>query len=144
MKQVSLPLYNGPPRIVGDCDGQPGVCLVMRCRENLTLQVTRAGSIRIPGSGVCLPVRVTSDGVGPVSRAVRALCSNDDDPVTEAVLARVERLMARYGSTCWRDVQRVLGPEPTLEQLAEVWEVTNQAVSLWEHGARERVREELG
>lgn len=137
-KQVRLPLYNAPPRIVGDCDGAPGACLVFSCAENVTLRVTRAGSIHVPGTHLYLPLHATSDRT--VAPEVRALYATEDDPLTDAVCERVDWLVGQYGSTCWRDVRRALGVNATQEAIGRVWCVSSQAVSLWECEAREAIK----
>lgn len=139
--QVRLPLYNAPPRIVGDCDGPPGVCLVFSCPENVTLRVTKAGSIHVPGTRVYLPLHATNKRT--IAPEVRALYATDDDPITDAVVERVEWLERRYGSTCWRDVSRVLGVQAYQRECGEVWRVDQRSVSRWECATREAIRDAI-
>jgi hypothetical protein len=75
------------PRTVGDCRG-PGICPVFRCRFNIALHVTDAGTIITGGRGC------TGDGASlPVARrGAGAVKMEDLDAVAQHIVDRLMRL----------------------------------------------------
>lgn len=144
-QQVALRLVPAP-KVKGDCNGEPGYCAVYTCRENLVLEVTRAGSIHVLPTphqpSVYLHVRQMRSKL--VTPEVRALWDAEDDAISDATVGRSDWMIERYGSVCWRDVRKVLGEDATQEQLGEVWQVTRQRIEQYAANGERVLRSALG
>ena len=105
------------PRTVGDCRG-PGVCPIFRCKFNVALHVTEAGTIVTGGRGS------TAEGESmPLKRRSRGQVRYDDiDAFVAALIERVDALE----STCALDYAERDGMLPG--QVAEVLGISRERV----------------
>jgi hypothetical protein len=112
------------------CQGEPGPCAHVGCPRNLTLDVTEAGSIKIPGyagrPGLIIPVRRGSDKTIDTEDLL--------ERAAELVQRRIAWLVALAGSNCAAHVVRQHGPL-TQQQVGLLLEMPRQRVEQIEQGA---------
>lgn len=113
------------PATVGDCRG-PGVCPVLRCRYNILIDVTEAGTITAGGRGC------TSEGASlPLKRRSGGRVAAED---LEAVVAHVVDRAMSLESTCALDYAERL---PESDKRGMSLEAVGATLGL----SRERVRQ---
>lgn len=120
-RNLSLPLYRDEPlklpATVGDCRG-PGICPLFRCRYNLALDVTEAGTLTTgargcTGRGASIPLRRRGKGrIKP-----RDMARFDE---------RILELLDRVESTCALDYAETGGM--SLERIGKLTGVSREAV----------------
>lgn len=120
-------------RFTPDCNGPPGLCLFMRCRWNLILEVLpKTGTITVTdpdGGFTTLPLHKDNQHViGP----------DDVEEAGERAAWAAEWLEAQYGTTCVWDI--VKGGELTQGQVANVLRLTRQRVTQVERGMKRNAK----
>lgn len=126
------------------CNSGPGMCLAFRCIENLSMEVTLAGSIHVPATpGRCaelsIPVERDSEhdvhwdegkqahlGPGPWPVTWTA-----DRQLTFAVVTRTLWLVRTWGSNCVRDLKGL-----TQKEVGQVLGLTKQRVDQLEQSGK--------
>jgi hypothetical protein len=129
------------------CNSGPGMCLAFRCIENLSMEVTLAGSIHVPATpGRCaelsIPVERDSEhdvqwqgeqahlGPGPWPVTWTA-----DRQLTFAVVTRTLWLVRTWGSNCVRDLKGL-----TQKQVGQVLGLTKQRVDQLEQSGKAAIK----
>ncbi len=136
--RVYLQVADVPPTR-GDCEGDSGVCLALRCRYNTTIDITSRGGLRINSPGNSKPehalVRLRRRGCGSRSE-VDGFVRNDafDDCVVEAI--------ERTGRNCALDEVDAHPDGMSLESIAGVMATTEARIRQIEESALSKLRHE--